>query len=191
MDRRSALKAAVVLHALLCFSWPALALDSAVVRGAGVRVEFDAAMRTRIVARVAGRDEVLGPFAATETLLTTGRELRRCVLEHAAEEPITDVFGAGRRVAVSGRCGPLRKTVFVDVYDEWPRWALFTVRYKNEGATPVVLRGWTSNAYVFAPRPGDREPAFWSYQSGSYERRPDWVLPLGRGFDRSDNLPWA
>ena len=34
---------------------------------------------------------------------------------------------------------------------------------------------------------GAGEPAFWSYQSGSYRNRPDWVLPLKVGF-KQDNF---
>ena len=33
----------------------------------------------------------------------------------------------------------------------------------------------------------DAQPAFWSYQSGSYQKRPDWVLPLAPGF-KQDNF---
>ena len=32
------------------------------------------------------------------------------------------------------------------------------------------------------------EPAFWSYQSGSYEKRPDWVLPVPQGFRQENYL---
>jgi alpha-galactosidase len=31
-------------------------------------------------------------------------------------------------------------------------------------------------------------PAFWSYQSGSYEKRPNWVLPLRAGFKQENYL---
>lgn len=27
-------------------------------------------------------------------------------------------------------------------------------------------------------------PAFWSYQSGSYEKRPNWILPLHTSFQQ-------
>ncbi len=33
-----------------------------------------------------------------------------------------------------------------------------------------------------------REVAFWSFQSGSYERRPNWVLPLHTGFSQQNYL---
>ena len=29
---------------------------------------------------------------------------------------------------------------------------------------------------------------FWSFQSGSYERRPDWIVPLHAGFSQENYL---
>ena len=64
-----------------------------------------------------------------------------------------------------------------------------SVRYTNEGDAPVEARGWTSHRYVVRRRrAARREPAFWSYQSGSYEKRPDWVLPLTPGFAQQNFL---
>jgi len=57
----------------LCLARDAAALDSAVVRGNGLRVEFDAHMRSRIVANFGGKEIVLGPFTPSETLHELGR----------------------------------------------------------------------------------------------------------------------
>ena len=35
---------------------------------------------------------------------------------------------------------------------------------------------------------GSAEPAFWSYQSGSYRNRPDWVMPLKVDFKQENFL---
>ena len=102
---------ALILAGGLCGSRAAAALDSAQVRGDGLRIEFDAQMRTRIVATLTGKDLVLGPFAPSETLQATTGECRDFALEHVAEEALADGFGPGRRVSVSGHCGLLRKTV--------------------------------------------------------------------------------
>ena len=53
---------------------------------------------------------------------------------------------------------------------------------------PLQVRGFTSHRYEFSPAADRREPAFWSYQSASYEARPDWVLPLGAGYRRDNYL---
>jgi alpha-galactosidase len=59
--------------------------------------------------------------------------------------------------------------------------------YSNVGTAPVAIEAWVQNRYAIAAAPGTPEPAFWSYQSGSYEKRPDWVLPLPAGF-RQENF---
>ena len=59
--------------------------------------------------------------------------------------------------------------------------------YVNVGTAPVTIASWTQNRLAIAAASGAGEPAFWSYQSGSYEPRPDWVLPLKKGF-RQENF---
>ena len=36
------------------------------------------------------------------------------------------------------------------------------------------------------PRRPQTAPAFWSYQSGSYEKRPNWIVPLHAGFHQQN-----
>jgi alpha-galactosidase len=65
--------------------------------------------------------------------------------------------------------------------------AFFQVQYRNKGAAPLQVTGWTNNHYQVAANEGDASPSFWSYQSGSYQKRPDWVVPLKVGF-KQDNF---
>ena len=55
---------------------------------------------------------------------------------------------------------------------------------------PSPCRSADSPATATPSRPArePREPAFWSYQSASYESRPDWVLPLEPGYARGNDL---
>ena len=51
------------------------------------------------------------------------------------------------------------------------------------------MTGWTNQHYsIAAPAGSAGQPAFWSYQSGSYEKRPDWVLPLKPGFKQENYM---
>ena len=49
------------------------------------------------------------------------------------------------------------------------------------------MNGWTNQRYSINASTPAAQPAFWSFQSGSYEKRPDWVLPLKPGF-RQENF---
>ena len=80
------------------------------------------------------------------------------------------------------------KEVEVTSYAGRPGWLFTRTRYRNEGTEPLQVRGFTSNRYAFEPGSEPREPAFWSYQSASYESRPDWVLPLEPGYARGNDL---
>ena len=65
----------------------------------------------------------------------------------------------------------------------FPAMALLDVRYTNTGSAKLAVKGWTNNSVtrINAQR-GSRMPAFWSYQSGSYEKRPNGSVPLRAKF---------
>jgi len=76
----------------------------------------------------------------------------------------------------------------VTIYDEFPAMAFFDVRYTNSGKDKVVVTGWTNNSYTLNAQRNSRVPAFWSYQSGSYEKRPNWIVPLHTNFRQENYL---
>ena len=141
------------------------------IDGNGIRLEFDRQMHSRVFATF-GNPVALGPFLESETLLTSAGQVPAFVLENRTEEAVADALGAGQRVALLGRSGSLVKRIEITRYVERPRFLFFRVRYLNEGREPVSVLGFTSHRYAF-DAPGKAEPAFWSYQSGSYEKRPD------------------
>src|SRR5262249_30985708 len=60
--------------------------------------------------------------------------------------------------------------------------------YTNVGTAPLKVLEWTNNKYaIAAPRTTTNVP-FWSFQSGSYERRPNWIVPLHAGFSQENYL---
>jgi len=159
-----------------------------------LRLEFDARLHSRVSALIDGVAHRIGGYAASETLLTDRGELRDFKFDHHGEAAVSDQLGSGHRHELTGHLGALEKTVAVTLYDEFPRWAVVQVRYTNHGKSPLALRGWSNGAYTIdatADAPvasgNDDHGELWSYQSGSYANRPDWVLPLTAGF-RRDNF---
>ncbi len=143
---------------------------------------------------IAGSSGALGPFSASETVQTSAAEVSDFALADHTEEPVTDALGTGRRHRLVGRGSGLEKTVEISFYDDFPQAAVLQTTYANVGTAPVTIASWTQNRYARqsaatngAARTAIAEPAFWSYQSGSYEPRPDWVLPLKKGF-RQENF---
>ncbi len=172
-------------------SWlPAAAADLPAgrprIQGGNLRIEFDNRLRSRVVARFGKTETVMGPFTASETVTTTDTALTGFLLSSQKHERTRDAFGEGDRLTVEGKAGTLTKTVTVTVYDDFPAMAFFDVQYTNTGRTKLAIESWTNNAYKLNAQRGVSPPAFWSYQSGSYEKRPNWVLPLYANF-RQEN----
>lgn len=171
-------------------SWSVLRAASSPVKvdGKEIRLEFDSTLHSRVIARFDGKEIALGPFEASETVTIDGAELRDFALEGSKQQSVRDELGAGREVSLTGIAGQVRKTVLATVYDAFPRMIFLKVRYTNQGKAEMKVAAWTNNRYSIAAEAGAAEPAFWSLQSGSYERRPDWVLPLKVGFKQENYL---
>jgi len=156
------------------------------IQGGNVRVEFDNHMRSRVVARFDQKQTVMGPFTASETLNTADQPFATFLLISQKHEHTKDTFGEGERLIVEGKAETLTKTVIVTVYDDFPAMAFFDVQYTNNGTSRLAIKRWTNNAYTVRAQVGAKTPAFWSYQGGSYEKRPNWILPLHTGFQQDN-----
>jgi alpha-galactosidase len=180
--------AAAILLAAGTWSVVRSAVDSAAIDGKDLRVEFDGRMHSRVIARFDGKSTVMGPFSASETISIDGAEVPDFALSSVKEKRVQDSLGAGKQTTLKGSSGSVEKTEEITVYDRFPRTAFYRVSYKNTGKSDVRVTGWTNNRYSIAAHEGDAEPVFWSYQSGSYQKRPDWVLPLKIGFKQDNYL---
>jgi alpha-galactosidase len=164
--------------------------DQAAIGGGNIRIEFDSKMRSRVVAHfdTSVRDVPVGEFSESEILLGENAVGRDFHLSAHNCRSLVDAIGRGKRLVLTGKSGPLVKTVKVTLYDDFPRLATFDVEYTNRSTSRLSVRGWTNNRYVLTTPPTQLSPAFWSYQSGSYEKRPSWVVPLKPGFHQDNFL---
>jgi alpha-galactosidase len=125
-------------------------------------------------------------MSASETVTVGSREVSDFKLRRHRSRKMTDTLGAGREHVVTGESEGLRKELTLTSYDAFPGFLVLRARYTNTGPAPLSVSGWTNHHYAL-PAKGDGEPAFWSFQSGSYSKRPSWVLPLKPGF-KQDNF---
>jgi len=188
----SCLWATTTALAIVFSSWlPAGAADTSTsapqIQGDHLRIEFDRYLHSRVVARFDGHETTMGPFVASETPSIADRRWTEFSLVSQKNDLVRDAFGAAERLVVVGKAGPLTKEVSVTIYDELPAMAFFDVSYTNTSAAKLAVRGWTNNAYTLNALRNGRMPAFWSYQSGSYEKRPNWIVPLHAKF-RQENF---
>jgi alpha-galactosidase len=148
------------------------------IQGGNVRIEFDNHLRSRVVACFDKKETLMGPFTASETVTTADKPWTGFLLTSHKHGSTKDAFGEGERLTVEGKAGELTKTVSVTVYDDFPAMAFFEVQYTNTGTSKLAINSWINNAYAVNAQRSVGSPSFWSYQSGSYEKRPNWVLPL-------------
>src|SRR5262245_3229305 len=164
-------------------------LPAAQIESANIRIEFNPMLHSRIVAKFDGKEVPLGAFGPSE-FVTTGSDttIRDFAQTTQKLESVRDERGRGRRLLLTGTANGLQKTVVVTIYEANPRMAFFQVKYTNKSNASLRISGWTSHSYAIDAAGGAGEPAFWSFQSGSYRNRPDWVLPLKVGFKQENYL---
>src|SRR5690242_16911472 len=193
---RKAFSSLLVVAALLAAGHTSARPDESAGRSASVaqiqspslRIEFDKNMRSRVVARFGAKDIPLGAFSASETVKGTERSSYDFALSSQKHERVTDTYGAGEKLTLAGISGVLKKNLSVIIYDEFPNLAVFDVSYTNIGKSQLQILEWSNNHYTIdAPRSSAGVP-LWSFQSGSYERRPNWIVPLHAGFSQQNYL---
>jgi alpha-galactosidase len=158
------------------------------IQSAILRIEFDRKLHTRVVPLFDGVANLVVPFSESETVAGVGHTWSDFVLASAHRDSVADAFGTGERLSLTGKSGDLRKNISVTIYRDFPSIAIFEVTYTNEGTARLAIRGWANHQYLLNSLPAAGVPAFWSYQSGSYRKRPDWVLPLHPGFRQRNYL---
>ena len=164
------------------------AADGARVSGKSIRIEFDGKMHSRVVATIGSKERAIGDFMPSESIRVSGKEVVDFSLQSQKRETVSDALGGGSRTVLTGTAASLKKTVAVTVYDAFPRMAFFDVAYTNTGKADLAVSGWTNQHYSITAPATASQPAFWSFQSGSYEKRPDWILPLKPDFKQENFL---
>jgi len=159
------------------------------VKGKMIRIDFDRSLHSRIIAKLNGATIPLGNYASSEFITVSGKEISDFQFEDQKQIDIENEIGKGKQYVITGKSGSLRKEIVIKIYDDFPTLAIFQVNYTNMGKAEMVVDKWVNNHYsIQAKTTTENEPAFWSYQSASYENRPDWVLPLKPGFHQQNYL---
>src|ERR1700737_2132966 len=99
-------------------------------------------------------------------------------------------LGRGKHVEISAQpIGPsgtsLRRTLHVEVYDDFPNILLSGVAYTNTGSSEYHLDHIVEQQHRFNSQMGKEHPYdMWSYQGSSYEWGKDDVVKLTSGFSQ-------
>ena len=120
-----------------------------------ILLEFDRQMRARVWnlrAGAGGRKEALTRWAAPDGLVIGARaRVERFELHEHVKEEVSGELGRGTRLRLVGVAPEgLEKTVQVDLYADYPGFALYRVTYRNTAAQPVTVASWSQCALHLA-----------------------------------------
>ena len=90
------------------------------IQSSVLRIEFDRNLHSRIVARLDPSPKPMTPFSASETVTGVGRTWTDFALTSSHRGTVTDAFGAGERLSLTGQSGDLRKSISVTIYADFP-----------------------------------------------------------------------
>ena len=82
------------------------------IQSSVLRIEFDHNLRSRVVALFGPKPKLLTPFSASETVTGVDRTWSDFALSASHREHVSDAFGAGERLSLTGKSGDLRKKRF-------------------------------------------------------------------------------
>lgn len=160
----------------------------ATAHNTNIALAFDAQTKTQITALFGGKSVIVGPFALSESIVVNGKRLEQFnIVQHRASS-ISDARGPGRRLTIIAEAADIEKEETADAFPAFPAMLFLNVRYTNRGNRSVSVASWRNQAHTIQAGPLKNPVAFWSLESGSYEPRPDWVVPLKPGFHQQNYL---
>ncbi|OGB69886.1 MAG: glycoside hydrolase [Caldithrix sp. RBG_13_44_9] len=159
------------------------------ISGKNITVYFNDQLHSQVTAQFDQKNFNLGDFAASEFVKISGSPVTDFKFMGKQLNEIQDEIGKGTQVIINGEAGSLQKSVQITTYDDFPAMAVYSVQYTNRSGENIQLDSWTNNHYLIKTTVTPEQAiAFWSFQSGSYESRPDWVLPLKSGFSQENYM---
>ena len=106
------------------------------------------------------------------------------VLKSQSKQDMKGPLGKGTRLHLiaESESPQLQKTVVIELYRDFPGFALYQVSYRNLGTDALAIRKWTQ---LDLSVPHENE-YFWSFCGSTHSDRRDWVQPVRAGFNQEN-----
>jgi alpha-galactosidase len=155
-----------------------------------LQVEVNYLMQTLVSSTEKGAKPLMGDFQNSEFLLTKHNTIQNFRLSENQKTTFEDKIGKGTCWEFTGKSSGypenISKILSIIVYDGFPDWAFYNVRYINTGLEDVIVNKWINNAYKVNTQKDT--PDFWSFQGSSTSERADWILPVTPNFYKKNFL---
>ena len=153
-----------------------------------IKLLYDQSLHSKIIAKLPGSYPLMTRFQPSERLFLKNGVIDNFAFLEQQKSAFKDSIGSGKQLTVSGRYAHgdtiVEKEIQAKIYDDFPQMIVFLISYKNKGRKPLQVDRWVNGNYRI--RAGRDSIPFWSFQAASYEERPDWVLPVKRGYFREN-----
>jgi alpha-galactosidase len=178
-----------LLLGLSMFLYSCADTDIMTVDGDFIRIELNDKLHSRVVAKHDGDEIILGTYFPSEYIRVDNTDIKDFSFIERTAKSVNDHIGRGRAYVYKGEDDRFRKEVSITIYNDFPALAVYSVSYFNISDENIVVDGWVNNRYrIDNPFKNIHDHPFWTFQSGTYSRRPDWVLPIAVGFAQQNYM---
>ena len=137
----------------------------------------------------AGELKPIAPFSYSEKVRIGEEWIEAFAYVSMKQTEISNELGKGSQTTLKGTNGSLEKAVTYQSFENYPGVIIVQSTYTNTSSTTVTIQAWKNNAYGIPSNPTQKaEVPFYAYQSGAYESRADWILPLKDGFKQANYM---
>lgn len=158
-----------------------------------LRLEIDNAMGIKVYHKVGEKQLSLSKSLNPYYVVVNGVTMKDFVLDKSKTKlsNVVTQYGKGKRLLISGEAiGPfelvIEKEMQIEIYDNFPNAAVISVVYTNVNSTPSLSIDEEINSdfklNASEINKNYTKNNFWIFQGGSYNSRPDWVLPVTGNF---------
>jgi alpha-galactosidase len=158
------------------------------IKGKEITIEFNQKLHSRVISKIDGNIITLGDFDASEYIQNGTTLWTTFPYKSQKTSRVDDQIGEGTLYTITGESELFRKSIKAVVYENFPRMILYSVTYENISDATLQIESWTNNRCMITSDPDQKKKEFWSFQSGSYEERPDWILPVNLGFKQENYM---
>lgn len=150
-------------------------------------VKYDSLMHSIVIPELKDTDVLMKDYSASEKLVLGKDTLANFNLIDSRYIE-TD---SSKKLILNGLYDKdnikIKKSISLEILNDYPSFVIKNVTYKNLSPEDIEVTGWINDQYQILPDK-DNDPPYWSYQSGTYPDRRDWVTKVNAGFEQENYL---
>ena len=183
--KKKKLYIALLLIPLLSLACSTFYKNEPKLTGKKISIEYNSKMHSKLLLN-SGKTEVNKNYTPTEFIIIGGDTIKEFIIQtvdknHFKDKVVLTITGLFNNAKYK-----IKKKITVTALKNNPGIILTQVKYINFSKDTLNITEWVNNDYRVNLK--DTSETVWSYQSGSYEERPDWVRKIPLGFRQKNYM---